>query len=298
MLVLVLVGVATLLFVLSRASGDPALIFSPPAATADQLEQTRIRLGLDQPVLVQYAQTIIGAFTLQFGDSFASRQDAWTLAVTRLVPSLALLVPGIAIGATVAFAVGIYAALRQSKVRSRVLMSIVVIIDGIPYFLLALLLVLVFAVTLRVLPATGSSGAESMVLPIAVLALSSVAALSRIVRGQMIDALGAESVLMARSKGVAPRTVLFGHALPLALPPLISYIGIMFSFMFGSLLILEPIFNYNGLGSLLVRSVTSRDFTMVQACVFLIALIVTSVNILADLLVRILDPRLRSEVAL
>jgi peptide/nickel transport system permease protein len=298
LLLLVLIGVMTFLFVLSRASGDPAALFSAPEATDEQLQQTRIRLGLDQPVLVQYLNTVVGAFTLDFGNSFAFRQDAFALVMTRIGPSLALVVPGLAIGAALAFVIGIYAALRQSKVRSRVLMSIVIVADGIPYFLLALVLVLVFAISLRVLPATGSAGVENMVLPITVLVVSSVAALSRIVRGQMIDALGGEHVLMARSKGIDPRRVLFTHALPTALPPIIAFMGILFSFMVGSLLILEPIFNYNGIGSLLVRSVTSRDFTLVQASVFVIALLITSVNIVADLIVRILDPRLRSEVTL
>jgi peptide/nickel transport system permease protein len=298
LLVLVLLGVITFLFILSRASGDPAAIFSPPEATDEQLQQTRVRLGLDQPVLVQYVTTVLGAFSLQFGDSFAFRQDAFALVMTRIGPSLALVVPGLAIGAVLAFVVGIYAALRQSQRRSRLLMSAVIVIDGIPYFLLALVLVLVFAVNLRLLPATGSAGIENMVLPVTVLVVGSVATLSRIVRGQIIDALGGEHVLMARSKGIAPRRVLFTHALPTALPPIIAFMGILFSFMVGTLLILEPIFNYSGIGSLLVRSVTSRDFTLVQASVFVIALLITSVNILADLIVRILDPRLRSEVSL
>jgi ABC-type dipeptide/oligopeptide/nickel transport system permease component len=298
LLLLVLVGVMTFLFVLSRASGDPAAIFSAPEATEEQLEQTRVRLGLDQPVLIQYFNTIIGAFAFRFGDSFAFQQDAFGLVITRIGPSLALVMPGLVIGAALAFVVGIYAALRQSKARSRFLMSVVIIIDGIPYFLLALVLVLVFAISLRVLPATGSAGIENMILPITVLTVGSVATLSRIVRGQIIDALAGEHVLMARSKGIDPRRVLFTHALPTALPPIIAFMGILFSFMVGTLLILEPIFNYGGVGSLLVRSVTSRDFTLVQASVFFIALLITSVNILADLIVRILDPRLRSEVSL
>lgn len=298
LLLLVLAGVTTFLFVLSRASGDPAAIFSAPEATEEQLQQTRVRLGLDQPVIMQYITTLLGAFTLQFGDSFAFRQDAFSLVMTRIGPSLALVIPGLVIGTALAFLVGIYAALRQSKARSRFLMSVVIIVDGIPYFLLALVLVLVFAITLRVLPATGSDGIASMVLPITVITVSSVAALSRIVRGQIIDALSGEHVLTARSKGINPRRVLFQHALPTALPPIIAFTGILFSFMVGSLLILEPIFNYGGVGSLLVRSVTSRDFTLVQASVFVIALLITSVNLFADLIVRIIDPRLRSEVSL
>jgi peptide/nickel transport system permease protein len=296
LLIIVLWGVQTLLFILSRASGDPAVIFSQPDATAAQIHSTQIRLGLDRPVLVQYLSTVLGGFTFHFGDSFAFHQDAFQLVLDRIGPSLLLAVPSLLIGAVLAFVIGIYAALRRSKIRGRALMTIAIVVDGVPYFLLALVLVLVLAITLQVLPATGTEGIRSRVLPTIVLTVGSVATLSRIVRGQIIDALAEDHILMARSKGLSPRTVLFRHALPTSLPPVIGFMGILFSFMFGTLLILEPLFNYDGLGSLLVRSVTTRDFTLVQASVFMIALIITTVNIVADVIVRLVDPRLRTEV--
>ncbi|MGL3149019.1 ABC transporter permease [Microbacterium sp. A82] len=295
-LLLVLWGVITLLFVLSRGAGDPAALFSPPEATAEQIEETRRRMGLDQPVLIQYVATVLGAFRFDFGDSFAYQQDAFGIVISRFAPSLAVIVPALIIGVVLAFALGIYAALRSAKMRGRALMTAAFVVDGIPYFLLALMLILIFGVWLQVLPATGSEGWQSRVLPIAVLATGAVATLARLVRGQMIDVFSAGSVQTARSKGASPRSIIFRHALPLALPPLIAYIGILFSVMFGSLLILEPIFNYSGIGALLVRSVTTRDFTMVQAAVFLIALLVTIVNMVADAVVRLIDPRLRAEV--
>jgi ABC-type dipeptide/oligopeptide/nickel transport system permease component len=295
-LALVLWGVATFLFILSRLAGDPAMLFAPPEATEEQITQTRIRLGLDRPVLVQYAQTIVGAFTLNFGNSYAFQRDAFEIVSSRIGPSLEIIVPALVIGVLLAFTLGIYAALKASKVRGRFMMTLAFIIDGIPYFLLALILILVFAIGLQWLPATGSEGLRSRILPIAVLAIGAVATLARLVRGQMIDALNTGAIQSARAKGVRPASIVFRHALPLAIPPLIAYMGILFSIMFGSLLILEPIFNYAGIGSLLVRSVTTRDFTLVQGAVFCIALLVTLVNMAADAVVRIVDPRLRSEV--
>lgn len=297
LLAFVLWAVVSFLFVLARLSGDPAVLFSEPDATDAQIQLTRERFGLDEPLPIQYFSALAGALRLDFGMSYSFGTDAFSLVAERMVLTLQVLVPGLLIGVVLAFAVGIYAALKVSKTRSRVLMSMAFLLDGIPYFFLALLLVLAFALTWRLLPATGSGTVEHAVLPIAVLALSSVATLSRLVRAQFLDVLGEGHIQMARSKGIPPTRVLFRHALPSALPPLLSFVGLLFSISFGSLVVLEPIFNYGGLGALLVRSVTGRDFPVVQAGVFAIALLLTMINLAIDALVTLIDPRLRTKVA-
>lgn len=297
LLAFVLWAVVSFLFVLARLSGDPAVLFSEPDATEAQIQLTRERFGLDEPLPVQYFSALTGALRLDFGMSYSFGTDAFSLVAERMALTLQVLIPGLLIGVVLAFAVGIYAALKVSKVRSRMLMSVAFLLDGIPYFFLALLLVLAFALTWRLLPATGSGTVEHTVLPIAVLALSSVATLSRLVRAQFLDVLGEGHIQMARSKGIPPARVLFRHALPSALPPLLSFVGLLVSISFGSLVVLEPIFNYGGLGALLVRSVTSRDFPVVQAGVFAIALLLTTINLAIDALVTLIDPRLRTKVA-
>ncbi|HVV10458.1 ABC transporter permease [Amycolatopsis sp.] len=288
-------GVTTLLFVLSRLSGDPAVLMSPPEASARVISATHARLGLDQPAIVQYLDAVRGAFTFDFGQSFSFRRPAGELALQRLGPSLRLVVPAVVVAAAAALALGTFAALRPSKRRGRVIMAVAFVADGVPYFVVAL--VLVFAVTLRWLPTTGDQGFAPLVIPVVVLAVLGFATLARLVRGQLLDALGQGPVLYARSMGVPPRQVLMRHALPLAVPPLLSYLGIQFSIMFGSLLILEPMFDYEGLGGLLLSSVNDRDFPAVQACVFVIAVFVTVVNLAMDGLVRLIDPRLAKEVS-
>jgi len=297
LLAFVLWGVVSFLFVMARLSGDPAVLFSEPDATEDQIQLTRERFGLDRPLAEQYFSALAGALKLDFGMSYTFGLDAFTLVAERMALTLQVLLPGLLIGVAAAFVVGIYAALNRSKARSRVLMSVAFLLDGIPYFFLALLLVLLFALSWRLLPATGSGTFEHTILPIAVLALSSVATLSRLVRGQFLDVLGEGHIQMARSKGISPASVLFRHALPTALPPLISFVGLLFSISFGSLVVLEPIFNYSGLGALLVRSVTTRDFPVVQAGVFAIALLITVINLAIDAIVTLIDPRLRTKVA-
>lgn len=293
----VLVGVSTLMFFLTRLTGDPAVLLSPPEASDEIIEATRVRLGLDQPLLVQYWDALLSTFTLDFGTSFASGQDVWTTVSERLAPSLALVVPALVLAALLAGVIGTYAALHQADAKGRTLMAIAFLLDGIPYFLIALLLVLVFAINMGALPATGGEGLEALVIPIAVLTIQGFATLSRLTRGQLIDSLSQGPVTMAKSKGLPGRVVLFQHAVPLALPPLIAYLGILFSFMIGSLLILESLLNYPGLGQYLVRSVGQRDFPAVQACVVVIAVLITVVNIVMDAIVRVLDPRLRTKVS-
>ncbi|MGX7724702.1 ABC transporter permease [Rhodococcus sp. CH91] len=296
LLVTVIVGVTTLMFTLTRLSGDAAVLMSPPEASDAVVEATRERLGLDAPLIVQYVDALVGAFTFDFGTSFVTKEAASALVLERMAPSLSIVVPALLLAALLAFAIGTYAALHQADVRGRLLMAGAFVLDGIPYFLIALVLVLIFAIQLGWLPATGG-GTASLILPIAVLTIQGFATLSRLTRGQLIDALSQGPVTMAKSKGLSPRTVLFKHTVPLAVPPLISYLGILFSFLIGSLLILEPLLNYAGMGQLLVRSVNQRDFPAVQACVFVIALLITVVNIVMDTLVRVLDPRLRTKVA-
>ncbi|MER2134970.1 MAG: ABC transporter permease [Arthrobacter sp.] len=297
LLAFVLWGVVSFLFVLARMSGDPAVLFSEPDATEAQIQLTRERFGLDKPLHEQYFSALAGALRLDFGTSYTFGLDAAALVAERMALTLQVLLPGLVIGVAAAFVVGIYAALKRSKARSRVLMSAAFLLDGIPYFFLALLLVLAFSLTWRLLPATGSGTPAHTVLPIAVLALSSVATLSRLVRGQFLDVLGEGHIQMARSKGISPARVLFRHAMPTALPPLVSFVGLLFSISFGSLVVLEPIFNYGGLGALLVRSVTTRDFPVVQAGVFAIAALITVINLAIDAIVTLMDPRLRTKVA-
>ncbi|SDT36832.1 ABC transporter permease [Actinoplanes derwentensis] len=297
LMVLVVAGVTTFLFALSRLSGDPAQIFSPPEASDAVVAATRERLGLDAPLWQQYADAITGAFQFDFGTSFAFRTPAGQLALERLGPSLTVVLPALLLAFLLALAIGTFAALYPTRLRGRVAMAGAFVTDGVPFFLVAFVLVLVFAIWLRWVPATGSTGLISLVIPVAVLTIHAVSTLSRLVRGQLLDALATGPVVTARSKGLPPRTILLQHAFPIALPPVLAWLGIQFSFMFSALLVLEPILNYGGLGGLLVRSVTNRDFPVVQACVFVIAVLITLANIGTDMIVRLLDPRLRAGVS-
>ncbi len=290
-------GVTTFLFTLARLSGDPAELMAPPDASEAVIEATRERLGLDAPFFVQYGKALLNSLTFDFGDSFSFGQPAVTMVLERLGPSLWLVIPSLVLCVLLSFGAGIFAALRPGRLSGRLLMIGAFVTGSVPYFWMALLLVLLLAVNLQWLPATGSEGMASLVIPVAALTLAAVSTTTRLVRGQLLDSFGEGHVLTARSKGVPPWKVLFGHALPGALPPLLAWLGIEFSFLFSALLVLEPLLGYNGLGALLIRSVSNQDFPLVQASVFCMAMLITLVNIAMDLLVRLIDPRLRAKAA-
>ena len=297
LVVFVAIGVSTLLFVLVRLSGDAATLMAPADAGEEVVEATRARHGLDQPLAVQYMDTILANFTLDFGQSFMFGLPAAQMVFERLGPSLWLVLPPLIISLVGALAIGTYAALRPTRFSGRALMVVTFLFDGVPYFWLAMLLVLVFAINLQVLPATGNADFTALIIPWIVLSIYGLATLSRLTRGQLLDAFTEGHVATARSKGISPARVLLLHALPTALPPVLAWLGIQFSLMFSALLILEPLMNYNGLGALLVGSVSNRDFPVIQASVFSLAVLITLVNILMDTIVRTVDPRLRTKAA-
>jgi peptide/nickel transport system permease protein len=296
-MLLAILGILTLLFFLLRASGDPAVVLAGPSPTPDIIQATRVKYGLDRPLLEQYVNFMGRAATLDFGDSYAFHQPSLEVAATRLPKSLAVVLAALAVSLVLGSVVGVYAATHNGRWTAQLVMLIGFIGQAVPYFWLAILLVLVFAITLRLLPATGSATWQAAVLPAAALALPQIATVSRLLRGQVLDTLSQAYVGTARSKGVAPRPVLVRHVLPNALAPLISWAGIQFSFMLSALVVLEPIFNYQGFGTIVVQGIQTRDYPVVQAGVFLIGVLVIAANILTDIVNHVLDPRLRTRLA-
>jgi peptide/nickel transport system permease protein len=292
-LALVAVGVGSLLFLLLRLSGDPAAVLAGPQPTPEVYAATRERLGLDDPFVVQYVHFVWGLLTLDFGDSFVFREPALRIFFRLLVPSLKIVGLAWVMSVVGGFVIGTFAAVRNGRPSARLAMVLTFVGQAVPYFWLGLLLVLVFAIHWAIFPATGTSGWLSAVLPSIAISIPLIATLARLVRGELLDTFTQPYVLTARSKGLHPWKVLIRHALPNALPPLLAWTGIQFSFLIGTLVIIEPVFNYQGLGRLFVNGVTTRDYPLVQTGVFIVAIGVVAVNIVMDVLSRLIDPRLR-----
>jgi len=288
-------GIVTVLFILLHVSGDPALVLAGPQSDPAVIAALHHTMGLDRPLGVQYVEFIKGAVQLNFGTSYLFNESSLPVVAAALPESLILVLTAQVIAVVLAFFVGTYAAVRRSAA-ARWIMVVAFFGQAVPFFWLALLLVLFFALHLRLLPPTGSlqdQGWPALVLPVASIAVPNVATLSRLVRGQVLDVLAQPYVVMAVSKGLPYSRVLARHVLPNAIPPIISWIAIQFSFLLGATIILEPIFNYRGMGILMIQAVTGRDFSIVEAGVFLFSVFVIGANLLADILNRTLDPRLR-----
>ena len=292
---LAIFGILSILFVLLHSSGDPALILAGPQPDPQVIAALHRRLGLDAPLWAQYAGFLGGAVHLYFGDSYLFNRPALPVAFAALPTSLLLVVTAQLVAITLAFGVGTFAAVRGSAL-SRWVMVGAFFGQAVPFFWLALILVLVFALEWRLLPPTGTvqtQGWGALVLPVAAICIPNVATLSRLVRGQVLDVLAQPFVTTAISKGLAYPVVLLRHVIPNAIPPIVSWVAIQFSFLLGATIILEPIFNYQGMGILMIQAVNGRDFSIVESGVFLFSTFVIGANLLADLANRMLDPRLR-----
>jgi oligopeptide/dipeptide ABC transporter ATP-binding protein len=291
-LLVIVLGVNLLLFAVLHAAGDPATVLSPPGSGPSVIDATRHRLGLDAGLWTQLGRGIGHWVRLDFGRSFSTGSPALSLAWHALVSSLRIIVPSTVISIVGAVLIGTWSALRPSKSRTQAFMGLTYLGAGLPFFWIAYLLVLWLAIDRHVLPASGTGGWRSTVLPIVALSVGGIATLARLVRGQMLDTLGLPFITAERSRATRPSSIIWRHAFPNTVTHLGSWVTIQFSFIVGSTLILEPIFNFNGLGSLLVLSTQAHDFPVVQAGVTLVALMVAAVQILVDRGLRRLDPRL------
>lgn len=288
-------GIISVLFVLLHASSDPALVLAGPQSDPQVIAALHHRLGLDRPLWVQYLDFVGGATHLYFGDSYLFNSPALPVVLKVLPVSLLLVIVAQIIAVSLAFVVGIFAAVRGSAA-SRWVMVTAFFGQAVPFFWLALILVLIFALDFRIFPPTGTiqnQGWIALVLPVASICIPNVATLSRLIRGQLIDILAQPYVTTAVSKGLPFSSVLLRHVIPNAIPPIISWLAIQFSFLLGATIILEPIFNYEGVGILMIQAVNGGDFAIVESGVFLFSAFVIGANLLGDILNRMLDPRLR-----
>jgi len=290
----VLWAAVTIVFVLSRASGDPTTLLLPEEATAEQKAQLRETLGLDRPLLTQYLDYLQGLLTLDLGESLRYHEPVTTLILER-IPATALLAgAALAITVVVAFLAGSIAARRRGTAVDRVVMGAVLIGQSTPAFWVGILLILLFGVKLSVLPAAGYGTPAHLVLPAITLAIFSVAVVARLLRSSLVEVLGQDHVRTARAKGATETRVLLGHALRNASLPVITVLGLELGSLLGGAILTEQVFNWPGIGRLTIDAISFRDFPLVQGTVVLFALVFILVNLLVDLSYALIDPRVRS----
>ena len=292
----VLFGVTSLVFFLIHwVPGDPVEVMLGESASAVDREALRHALGLDRPLLEQWWSFLSGVVTLDLNVSLYHRQPVIELLSARYMATLELALIAFVIAIVIAIPMGIIAAARQGTVWDHTAMGFSLLGISIPNFWLGPLLVLVFSLQLGWFPVSGREGAASVVLPAITLGASLAAILSRMVRSSLLEVLGEDFIRSARARGLSNRQVLVRHALRNAWLPVLTLLGMQVGALLGGAVITETIFNWPGLGSLLVESIQRRDYPVVQGCVLLISLSYVLINLLTDLLYARVDPRIRLE---
>jgi peptide/nickel transport system permease protein len=282
--------------------GDPAALMLGTDARPDTLQALRHQLGLDQPLVVQYASWIIGLLHFDFGTSMTYATPVLTLIAERLPVSLPLAMLSLALTVVIAIPLGALSAHHHGSTLDRVIKNGLQLALALPNIWLALLLIMIFAVGLHWLPAGGFAGwksgimaLKSLLLPLLALAIPQAAILARIVRAEIRDKAQENFVSGARARGLSEKDILWHHILPNAMLPVLSVIGLQFAFLIAGTVIIETVFSLPGLGRLIFQSITQRDLPVIKGVAMLLVGSVILVNQAVDLLATLIDPRLRRQ---
>jgi peptide/nickel transport system permease protein len=286
--------------VVELVPGDPASYMLGTGAQPDTVAALREQLGLDRPWPLRYLGWIGGVLTGDLGVSFTYKTPVAGMILERMQVSLPLALMALVLAVVIAFPIGMYAAARRGRPGDTLAMGVTQIGISLPNFWFAMLLVLVFAVNLRLLPAGGFPGwgdplaaLKALLLPAIALALPQAAILARVLRSSLVETLGQDYIRTARAKGLSTGQALTRHALRNALIPVLTILGMQFSFLLAGAIIIENVFYLPGLGRMIFQAITQRDLIVVQGAVLVLVAAVILVTFLVDLGYVLIDPRLR-----
>jgi peptide/nickel transport system permease protein len=287
-----ILGVSTIIFVVMHLSGDPTLLLVPEGASREDVELLRHQLGFDRPLAVQYANYLAGLARGDLGTSLVQRVPVSSIVAARLPYTLLLaggaLVVALGIGLPVGVITGVW---RGTRVEA-LLMPVVLVGQSMPTFWSGILLILLCAVTWNVLPASGADSWSSLVMPAITLGALSMATFARLTRTGVVEELGRDYVRASRAKGVATPAIVLRHVLRNASIPIITVAALEIANLLAGAVIVETVFAWPGLGQLAIQSIAGRDFLVVQALVLLASFTCVALNLLADLLYGVVDPRI------
>ncbi|GGH18409.1 peptide ABC transporter permease [Alsobacter metallidurans] len=286
-------GVATLIFFLQRLTGDPTYLLVPETATPADIDAMRRSLGFDRPLVVQYASFLADLLRFDLGRSVIQNAPVTTIIASRVPYTLALAAGALLVACGIGIPVGIAMALWRDSVFAKALSGLVLAAQSLPTFWSGILLILVFAVTLGWLPPSATGGISHLVLPSVALGLLSMATFARITRTALLDELSRDYVRTARARGVLPGRLLGRHLARNAAIPVITVAALEISNLLAGAVIVETVFAWPGLGQVTVQSILARDFLVVQGVVLLGAFVTVALNLAADILYSVVDPRIR-----
>jgi ABC-type dipeptide/oligopeptide/nickel transport system permease component len=285
--------VATAVFFLFKLiPGDPATVFAGEQASPATIARVRERLGLDQPVMVQYWRYLKRLVTGDLGTSFINGMEVIDLVKARFPNTIRLAFISTILSAFFGVSIGMISALKRETIVDYLLTVLALLGISIPIFWLGLMLIYVLSVQLSLLPIAGASSWKNYIMPVITLSAVSVASILRITRSSILEVMGEDFVRLARAKGLKESRVVFRHVLPNALIPVVTVVGLQFGYMLGGSIITETIFSWPGMGRMLVVAVNQRDVMVVQGVLIVFASSFVLVNLIVDIVYALIDPKI------
>lgn len=289
----VLLLITLIVFLLVRVTGDPVSLMLPETASDAERDSLREAMGFNDPLPVQYLNYLGDLVTGDFGDSFRYNTDALNLILERLPATLELAIASMIVAIVISVPLGILSAVKRNSFFDLFITGGAVLGKAMPNFWLGIMLILLLSVTFQFFPVSGRGTLGHLVLPALTLGTGIAAEMTRLIRSSMLEILGQDFIRTARSKGLGEAIIVNKHAFRNALIPVVTIMALQTSTLIGGTLITETVFAWPGLGQLLVQSVNLRDMAVVQAATFIIAIFVILSNLIADLVYRLLDPRIK-----
>ena len=292
----VLIGISIIIFtIISLTPGNPARLILGERATQEAINQLNDELGYNDPLPVKYVNYMIDRFQGDMGTSYRTGGSVISEIGERFPVTLLLAVLDILLTAVISIPLGVYIAIKKNSIADNVLTIVALIFTAMPSFWLGMLLMLVFAVGLNILPATGSDSFACFILPAFTVALLSVAQIMRMTRSSMLETLRSDYMRTARAKGVKENKIIWKHAIRNALLPVVTTMGVNFGWALGGSVITETVFGMSGVGTLTLLSVRSKDVPLVMGCVLFMSLLFSLITLVVDISYAYIDPRIKAQ---
>jgi peptide/nickel transport system permease protein len=288
-------GISTIVFVVLRLSGDPAVLLLPQEASVEDVMRLRHDLGLDDPLLLQYLRFLGNSALGNFGESLRHREPAMALVRSHLWATLELSFAAFFVAAAVAVPIGVLAAVKPNSLYDHAVMTLALIGQSAPTFWLGIMLILAFGLGLRWFPIGGRGTISHLVMPALTLGAFAMASIARLTRSAMLEVIRLDYINTARAKGLSDGRVIWKHALKNAAIPVVTIMGLQFGALLSGAVVTETVFSWPGIGRLAIQGIYNRDYPVVQASVFLAAVFFVAINFAIDLVYMLLDPRIRYE---
>ena len=292
--VIAVFGITVVVFVILHLTGNPVELMVSPTTPKEQMEILSEQMGFNDPLPEQYLRFLKGVLMGDFGTSYYYNEPALSVVLERAPATLSLACAALLICVLLGVPAGILSAVKRNKLSDAIIRVLALLGQCMPAFWLGIMLIILFAVKLRWLPTGGADeGLRSIILPAFTLGLFSAATICRLLRSNMIEVLGKEYIDVCRAKGLPAHKIITKHALKNALSSIVTMLGMQFASLIGGSVITETVFGWPGVGRLVIQSITSSDFAVVECIVFLMAIVFVVINFVVDVLYCIINPRIR-----